>query len=273
VIPSAHQAKAAYRLLDCPHVTHDAVLGGHVEQVRDALREPGGGTCLLIEDTTTLEYHGLKRAGGLGPIGESYTRGFWLHTALAVRWDEAADRCRVLGLAGQRAWARPPKRPRRRKGKGKGKGKGRGKESNHARQRRTGRESARWASVLSELPPPTRRMIYVADRESDIYEVFQRCRDAGCSQVIRAAYPRALAAELEGADLLTAVSVGRLMGVTEVELPREGRTARLEVRSATVRLKGPPRPGGRPADLTLNVVRAREVDAPRPAASRCAGCC
>jgi hypothetical protein len=112
-------------------------------------------------------------------------------------------------------------------------------------------------------------VIYVADRESDIYEVFQTCRSSGCAQVIRAAYPRALAAELDGADLLTAVSVGKVMGVTEVELPREGRTARLEVRSATVRLRGPPRPGGRLADLTINVVEAREVGAPPGAKPVC----
>src|SRR3954452_7150576 len=198
VIADAHQAKAAYRLLDCPGVTPDAVLSGHVRHVRDALRReaagPGGATCLLlIEDTTALEYHGLRRAAGLGPIGESYTRGFWLHSTLTARWDEAADRCRVLGLVGQRAWARPPERPRRRRRKGKG----RGKESTHARQGRAGRESARWASVLSELPrreEGSGGVIYVADRESDIYEVFQTCRSSGCSQVIRSAYPRALAA-------------------------------------------------------------------------------
>ena len=271
MITDAHDAKAAYRLLDCPDVTHDAVLAAHVRHVRDALRRESssaeGRTCLLIEDTTSLEYHGLKQAAGLGPIGEWYTRGFWLHSTLAVRWDEAADRCRVLGLAGQRAWARPPKRPRRRR-----KSHGRGKESNHARQTRKDRESARWAApVLSELGPGpgSGPMIYVADRESDIYEVFQACRLSGYSQVIRAAYPRALAGELDGADLLTAVSVGRVMGVTEVELPREGRTARLEIRSTTVRLKGPPRPGGRLADLTINVVQAREVGAPPGAKPVC----
>src|SRR3954451_16211079 len=58
------------------------------------------------------------------------------------------------------------------------------------------------------------------------------------------------------------------MGVTEVELPREGRTARLEVRSATVRLRGPPRPGGRLADLTINVVEAREGGAAPPGAQK-----
>src|SRR3954447_26832363 len=99
VIADAHQAKAAYRLLDCPDVTHDAVLSGHVRHVRDALRREagsGGATCLLlIEDTTALEYHGLRRAAGLGPIGESYTRGVLPPSTLAGRGGEGAGPRRV----------------------------------------------------------------------------------------------------------------------------------------------------------------------------------
>ena len=260
VIASPHQAKAAYRLLDCPQVTHESVLGGHVQHVREALREPG--VHLLIEDTTTLEYHGLKQAQGLGPIGESYTRGFWLHSTLAVRWDEQADAVQVLGLAGQQSWARAPTRRR-----GRGKSNGRGKESNHARQRRGDRESQRWASVLAELDAASAdqpgQLIYVADRESDIYEVFEKCRSQGISQVIRATHPRALAGELQGLDLMSAVTQrGRLLGVMEVQVPREKRVARVQVRSLSVELRGPPRPGGRLANHTLNVVQASETDPP-----------
>lgn len=272
VIASTHQAKAAYRLLDCTQVTHASVIAAHVKHVRGRLAEPG--VHLLIEDTTALSYQGLGAARGLGPIGEAFTRGFWLHTTLAVRWDERTGECEVLGLAGQRAWARPATRPARRKSKG------RGKESGHARQSRSDRESSRWASALSELEdaPDASRQVYVADRESDIYEVFQRCHAAGRSFVIRATHPRALAGEgvgeeagegvgeeageEVGADLLSAVSNADVLGVIEVELPREHRTARLEVRGIGVTLRGPSRPGGRLPDHTLHVVQAREIDVP-----------
>jgi hypothetical protein len=174
VFTGIHQAKAAYRLLDCEKVTHQAVLGGHFQVVREQLKEPG--VYLLIEDTTSAEFHGLKNAKGLGPIGESYTRGFFLHSTLAVRWEESSDHCRILGLSAQRAWARPLERPA-----GRRNGKGRGKESNHARQKREDRESKRWAASLPEIPPqsPFTQYIYVADRESDIYEVFQKCQSHG----------------------------------------------------------------------------------------------
>jgi hypothetical protein len=59
------------------------------------------------------------------------------------------------------------------------------------------RESARWAASLETRSPPCVgvQWIYVADRESDIYEVFERCTARGADWVIRAAQARALLAE------------------------------------------------------------------------------
>ena len=127
VFDCIHQAKAAYRLLDCETVTHQSVLDGHFNVVRRQLEEPG--VYLLIEDSTTAGFPGLTQASGLGPIGESSTRGFWLHSTLAMRWEESSDTCDILGLAAQKAWARPKERPA-----GRRKSTGKGKESNSARQ-------------------------------------------------------------------------------------------------------------------------------------------
>jgi hypothetical protein len=80
--------------------------------------------------------------------------------------------------------------------------------------------------------------------------------------VIRAAYPRALSGEGEHRDLLTAAANGSVRGTVGLELPKEKRTATLEIRSAKLVLRGPPRPGGRLEDLSLNVVSVREIDAP-----------
>lgn len=257
MIADTHQAKAAYRLLDCQALTHESVLSGHVPWVRRQLTR--AGVYLLIEDTTTLSYRGQEQAKSLGPIGESSTRGFWLHSTLALCWNEAADACEILGLAGQQAWARPQERPA-----GRRKSNGRGKESNHARQSREDRESKRWALTLGELPaaPVDVERIYVADRESDIYEVFEACRSAVVSHVIRAAHPRALSEELGGLNLMTAASAGALLGEIQVQVPRENRAAKVQVRSVTVELRGPTRPGGRLANHTLNIVQASEVDPP-----------
>ena len=260
VIPATHQAKAAYRLLDHPAVTHQAVIEPHGQWVRSHLDEPG--ITLLIEDTTALSYPNREKSAGLGPIGESSTRGYWLHSTLAVRWKEAADadqpdQCWPIGLVDQQAWARPARRPDRRKSKGKG------KESNHARMLRENRESIRWAAALVDLPQrrnPEALWVYVADRESDIYEVFGRCSAASVSLVIRAAHSRAI---VDDEPLMKAVSQAPVLGELQLHLPNQNRTARLEVRAAPLELKGPPRPGGRPANVTMNVVRMQEIDAPQ----------
>lgn len=269
VIPQAHQAKAAYRLLDCESVTHVAVIEPHCQFVRSQLDEPG--VTLLIEDTTAISYPNLKQAKGLGPIGEDFTRGYWLHSTLAVRWkqsgvSERPDQCWPIGLVHQQAWARSEQRPDRRKSKGPG------KESNHARQSRENRESVRWAASLAELPERRHgdaQWVYIADRESDMYEAFLKCRDAGVSLVIRAAYPRGIVHEGSEADLMTAAVGAPVRGELVLELVNQNRTARLEVRSTSLQLRGPPRPqgvqgvkGGRLENIRMHVVRVREIGGP-----------
>ncbi len=97
VIRGAHQAKAAYRLLDSPSTTHAAVIHTHCESVRQLLDEPG--TTLLIEDTTAIAYPGLKQASGLGPIGEDFTRGYWLHITGGAMDTRCVARRRALVYA------------------------------------------------------------------------------------------------------------------------------------------------------------------------------
>ena len=245
---------AAYRLFDCPQVTHANVTAEHYRQVREAVCRPG--TYLLIEDSTTLGYPGLEQAQGLGPIGEDCTRGLWLHTTLAV--GRSGDTAEVLGLLGQQWWARSTEKRRRRKSNG------RGKESNHARQKREDRESKRWVRTLIEMAGQRAmgcQWIYVADRESDIYEVLLACRNAEVSYVVRSAYSRVLVDEEQG-YLKEAAAIAPLKGYKTIELPREKRQARLEIRSTSVELRGPSRPGGRLANQRVNLVQVKEIDVP-----------
>ncbi len=108
----------------------------------------------MIEDTTTTNFQGLKEATGLGPIGESYTQGLWVHSCLAVALDEQANQAQVLGLLGQQVWARPPQAI--------------GPEDRRDAQKRQGRESERWMGAIEQSPGPLspNRWVYVADREA-----------------------------------------------------------------------------------------------------------
>jgi hypothetical protein len=252
VLRDPHQAKAAYRLFDRPEITHEAVTAPHFQLTRQAADQHP--LCLMIEDTTALDFHGLQAAQGLGPIGEAYTRGLWVHSCLAVALDEATDQAQVLGLLGQRVWARPsPPLDQPKK-----------KESPRPGPRRQGRESERWTAAIEQTQGPLGqcRWVYVADREGDIYENFQFCWAWGCSFVIRAGQARALTGPWPDLNLFQAAAQGRVLGQVKLEVAGRAAPARLTVQSLTLKLRGPTRPGGRLEDFELNVVRAYEKNPP-----------
>jgi hypothetical protein len=249
------ELKGAYRLFATEDATYDKVIGPHWERTRRECRE--GGEYFLIEDSTLLDFSNHPGVEGLGRIGDDAGLGFNLHTTLALRvegWNQADEpEVTAIGLFGQRCWTRqdPPKK---------------GRETKLDRLKRP-RESERWAAVFEESggPPVGARWTFVADREGDIYEVFEKCERAGVEFDIRASQPRAL----QGGDrsVFQAVARSPLKGSYSLEVrARPGqaaRTARLEVRATTVTLRPPQRPGGRSDPFTVNVVEAREVHPPK----------
>jgi hypothetical protein len=249
------ELKAAYRLLHRPEATLEAVGRPHWERVRCECAAPG--ECLLIEDTSEVDYTPHEAVAGLGRIGDDRGRGFLLHTTLAVRvegWkNDGEPVANVLGLFGQQLWTREgqPKR---------------GRETKTARWQRE-RESQKWGAMLEETngPPVGSKWIEVGDRESDVAEMYARCARQGADWIVRAAWDRAL--EAEDRHLFRAAGLAPVRGRFELGLrARPGQAARkaqLEVRSRSVTLRGPWRPGGRLPSQQMQVVYVREVDAPR----------
>jgi len=248
--------KAAYRLVGSPEATREAVQEPHLAGVRAALQ--GAGVYLIIEDTTDIDLtHRRDLEGVMGWIGDGRGIGFWLHTSLAARIEgydrQGRPRVGIVGLLAQQAWQRthPPRRKT---------------ETRAQRAHRPGRESDRWAKVFEgQRAPAEATWIYVADRDGDIYETFERCMQAGVRFVIRAKHPRALH-EARG-NIFDAVAAAAPMGSYEVSLrARPGvaaRQAALEVRRAPVTLRAPWRPGGAHAPLELTVLDVCET-APAP---------
>jgi len=252
--PEWKDLKAAYRFFSQPKVGPQEIQSPHWERTRAGCRE--AGEYLLIEDTSELDYSYHGATEDLGPIGNGGGRGLLLHSTLALAvkaWDlEQRPEGIVMGLFAQKCWTRrgPPKR---------------GGETWRERIKRP-RESQRWAEVFEETggPPPGSQWIFIADREADFYEPIERCQRQGVDFVIRAYRDRRLA---EPADYLKeAVAQMPVRGRMEVELrARPGQAARVatvEVRSETVRARGPERPGGDKPDFTVNVLEVREVNAP-----------
>lgn len=254
VFDQSKDSKAAYRLLHQEIVTHETVTASHCAHVREQCpREPW---VLLLEDSTTLDFLGRPGCQGLGPIGERWTAGFWLHSTLAVSCEgfneQGAVNPRVRGLFDQQAWARPPKEP--------------SPPERKAQRLARARESQRWARAFEQVRAPQEevsRWVYVADRESDIYEVFGRCRGAGVGFVIRANQDRAL--DEEAQHLFAAAAWGPLLDTREIEIRRPGkpkRTVTLGLRAAAVTLRAPWRPGGKLEPQSVNVVEVCEIDPP-----------
>jgi hypothetical protein len=248
------ELKAAYRLLDNPHVDYPKVIQPHLERTRLGCCQPG--EYLIIEDSSDLDYSAHGRTQDLGRIGDGEGRGFALHSALAVRveaWTlEQRPEGQVVGLFGQRC-RRPRAAP-------KG-------ESRHQRLQRP-RKSNWWAEAFRQAGPPPRgcQWTYIADRESDFYEPIQTCQQLEIDFVIRGYQDRRLA---DGAGKLREALAGApALGRSTVELRARGgeaaRTAILELRSVRVDLDGPWRPGTGWQEPLAGVwaLEVQEVDAP-----------
>jgi hypothetical protein len=182
---SPYAVKATYNLFKHEEATPDNIQAGHRAFVLQERRQPG--VYLLLEDTTELSWSGKQAIAGLGPIGNSAAglQGFFLHTVLGVRWQDAPPAnsprrpVEVLGLGDQQYSVRTPCRKPR--------------ESSQERLKRA-RESQGWPQASGRLgrAPEGVQWVRVADREADIYEYLVRCQELGHGFVIRAATDRAL---------------------------------------------------------------------------------
>jgi len=264
------ELKAAYRLFEEPDITHVAVVAAHTGRVREECRQPGD--YLFVEDTTELDFSSHPAAEDLGPIGDGGGRGLFVHSTLALRiedWNEQHEpQVTVSGLAAQNCWVRA--------------GSGRSKREKKGERLSRPRESERWAASVAQIgPPPTgTRYTFMGDREADIYETMERCQDGGWDFLVRANQPRAMANQ--AGSIFAAVSGAPVAGRFRLELrsrPRRvtrdkktgkakrvrkahgQRTVELEVRTCTVWLRAPQRPGGAGHSRQVKLVEAKEVNA------------
>ena len=251
--PDWHELKAAYRFLDGPGVSFEKVLGPHWERTQEACRQ--AGEYLIIEDGTELNYSHHAAAQDLGVIGNGGGRGFDLHSALAVRvegWTlEQRPEGALVGL-----WSQQCRCPRPAPDG----------ESPGERLSRP-RKTQCWAAGFKRTGPPPEgcQWIYIADRESDIYEPLQTCLQQGIDFIVRSCHDRCLSSQT--GHLREALKEAPWLGQTTVELRARGsqpaRTAVVELRSLSVGLEGPWRPGGwQPALEGVTVVEVREVHPP-----------
>ena len=236
---------AAHRFLSSPYVTVDRIIETLAQRTA---KQCAGRRVLAVQDTSEVNFAGSEgKRRGFGPAGDGKTPGFFIHPVIAVDIESEA----VVGVVDAAIWTRPaaPTTARR------------------ARPTKE-KESARWlaanevaAARLSEACSVT----MVADRESDIYELFVH-RPTNLDLIVRAAQDRSLAT---GGRLFEALSGTKALGSREVIVaPRgpgdKGRTATVELRSATVCIARPKNGlvADLPVSIELNLVEAREINPP-----------
>jgi hypothetical protein len=231
------------RWLNNPNVTASEMIRHSAEALSERV---AGLHVLAIQDTTELNYaRHAGRVRGLGPSGNGVDPGLFVHPVLAIDADSRA----LLGLAGMRIWTRQgPASP------------------DYRRQPIEEKESYRWiegaASAKRALASAAMTTV-IGDRESDIYEEFDRIPDVRTHLLTRACRDRAL----EGG--------GRLFGIAETwparhhfELEvraqpgRAARTAKIALRFGEVTVKRPGNCSDPEAarQLTLRLVEVKELD-------------
>ena len=169
---SPYAVKATYNLFKHEEATPDNIKQGIGPSF---CKRCASLECISYSKTPTeLSWSGKQAIAGLGPIGNSAAglQGFFLHTVLGVRWQDAAPTnstrrpVEVLGLGTsnttcERHVAVPESRVTR-----------------AAETRRS--ESQVWPQASQRVgrAPAGVRWIRVADREADIYEYLVSCRNS-----------------------------------------------------------------------------------------------
>lgn len=236
---------AVHRFLSSPYVSTESIVA--TLSARTAA-QCSGRRILVVQDTTEINFAGRdKKRRGFGPAGNGKTPGFFIHPVIAMDVETEA----VIGLVDAAIWTRPAGKRRPRRGR-----------------RIEEKESARWLAgcvAAAERLNEAASVTMVADRESDIYQLFAQ-RPAGFDLIVRAAQDRKLA---DGGRLFEALAPAPLLNTRQVRVAPRGpgdkeRIAEVELRATTVTIARP-RNGHRaeaPAAITLTYVEAREVAPP-----------
>ena len=214
------QTAAAYRFLSNDDVDAEAVLQAHADASVQRMR--AHPVVLCLQDTTELDFRG-QEIEGLGPLSYEAQRGLYLHPTYAVTPEREP-----LGLVNAWNWAREFK-----------------PEGGGARPGIV--ESRRWLEGYERLVDlaaqmPQTRLVYVADRESDLLALMQRAQHSAhaVDYVIRAQHNRVLP-DGQAHKLWARVMDSPVLGRIGFEMPagrgRKARRVEQELRVQRVVLK------------------------------------
>jgi Transposase DNA-binding len=255
--------KAAYRFFANDRVEEAEILKGHFTATRDRF-SASRGPILLIQDTTEFTYQreasgsiGITKSVNSGRDRRGRLRhhtvcGMLMHSSLAVTAEGLP-----LGLPAVKFWTR-------KKFKGTAKLK---KKINPTRVPIEKKESVRWLENLRQsvsLLGSPERCVHVADRESDIYELYCLTQELGAHFLVRMCVDR-LAGD-GGHTISTEMEDVCVKGLHHVEFRDEKgdvNRAALELKFKRIIVQPPVGKQKRYPPLRLTVLHATERNSPK----------
>ncbi|MDB4927567.1 MAG: hypothetical protein JWM10_51 [Myxococcaceae bacterium] len=275
--PTATHSRAArrgfQRLCHNPRVDDERLARRARERTLQGLH--GVEVLVLAYDTTEVDKVGPAEPDDAGPLRSNRSRGYLVHSCVAV--DPAHHA--LLGVVDTHAWTRSWNL----------------RGQNHKSRAPHQKESSKWRRgirrvVLALQAAGVRAtVIHALDREGDVYENFTFARRHGHRVVVRAAQDRRIAeseehlwASLGGREAAhsfehevrtevsaAALAAAKRQGARAVEALRARvaklparRTATVHLRFATVTLLPPERRKHRPKAVAVAAISVREDDAP-----------
>lgn len=239
--------EAVYRHLSSKQVSFETLIEPHIQ--KSAARVERATTAYAVHDTTECAFRGETQRDGLGPMAER--QGFLAHATLAV----SADGTRTpLGVLAIELIVREGKKP---------------KLTSMERKHDEHRESLRWGRGVdassARVEDPS-RLVHVADREGDIYELLTKLVQEKRRFIIRAAQNRTVFVERDGVDRLfdaarqtpqtftLEVPLSRRIAAGSKSNPARGsRIATLSFAALSLHLREPKQRSGAPAPYALRV--------------------
>jgi len=246
--------KATYRLFANEKTTQAKILAPHQQRTQE--RMAGQARCLVIQDTTLLDYSHHPSTAGMGPIGttQQNLQGMVMHSALVTTLQGLP-----LGLLSQQIWSRDETA---------------NQLTAEARRKLPieEKESYKWLVALSESvkhKPANTHLITVGDAEADIYELFHHADQLETDLLIRAGQNRALCepeATPEAHLLWPVLEKQPIVGHLKVHVTKRqaqpAREALVTVRYTSLTLRPPQHLRTQMKPLSLYGVLVQEVDPP-----------
>lgn len=177
---------------------------------------------LNVMDTTSVNFS--SSAEGLGYLDHGQGEGLMVHTSFALN-----EQGCPLGLLHQKIWARDKSQM--------------GKKKFRATRDISEKESYRWVESMQEaekMLSGVALVVHIADRESDIYELFATPRRQGSELLIRAVHDRKT---LLGNSMWKEIESQPVLSSFEVEIPKvtteEVKKVKMNLKAGMVLLSPP----------------------------------